>query len=62
MFPAASEAGGQLAGHLDPELVTDLLTSPLFYRRFVAHRPIPPGLVDEVIAHVLGGPHDRSDG
>jgi AcrR family transcriptional regulator len=47
---------GQLAGHLDPELVTDLLTSPLFYRRFVAHRPIPPGLVDDVIAHVLGAP------
>jgi AcrR family transcriptional regulator len=45
---------GQLAGHLDPELVTDLLTSPLFYRRFVAHRPIPPDLVDDVIAHVLG--------
>jgi hypothetical protein len=30
-----------------------LLTSPFFYRRFVAHRPIPPKLVDDVIAHVL---------
>ncbi|MFD2079642.1 DNA-binding transcriptional regulator, AcrR family [Actinopolymorpha cephalotaxi] len=45
---------GQLPDHLDAELVTDLLTSPFFYRRFVAHRPIPDGMVDDVIAHVLG--------
>jgi AcrR family transcriptional regulator len=44
---------GQLPAHLDPEVTTDLLTSPFFYRRFVAHRPIPPGMVDAVIAHVL---------
>ncbi|MGW0227418.1 TetR/AcrR family transcriptional regulator [Actinopolymorpha singaporensis] len=45
---------GQLPGHLDVELATDLLTSPFFYRRFVAHRPIPEGMVDAVVAHVLG--------
>ncbi|MFE9957164.1 TetR/AcrR family transcriptional regulator [Micromonospora sp. NPDC005299] len=45
---------GQLPHHLDPELSIDLLTSPFFYRRFVAHQPIPPRLVDDVIAHVLG--------
>ena len=45
---------GQLPGHLDPEVATDLLTSPFFYRRFVAHRPIPPELVGQIIAHVLG--------
>ena len=45
---------GQLPGHLDPEVTTDLLTSPFFYRRFVAHRPIPPGMVADVITHVLG--------
>ena len=37
----------------DLELLTDLLTAPLFYRRFVAHRPIPPGMVDAVITSVL---------
>ena len=44
---------GELGPDKDPELTTDLLTSPFFYRRFVAHRPIPPGMVDEVIARVL---------
>jgi AcrR family transcriptional regulator len=45
---------GQLPSHLDPELATDLLTSPLFYRRFIAHQPIPPSLVNDVVARVLG--------
>jgi AcrR family transcriptional regulator len=44
---------GQLREDLDPEVVTDLLTSPFFYRRLVAHRPIPPNFVDDVIAQVL---------
>ncbi len=44
---------GELPADSDPELTTDLLTSPFFYRRFVAHRPIPPTLVDDVIARVL---------
>ncbi|HEX3789717.1 MAG TPA: TetR/AcrR family transcriptional regulator [Pseudonocardiaceae bacterium] len=44
---------GQLSTDLDPEILTDLLTAPLFYRRFVAHQPIPPQLVTEVIRHVL---------
>jgi AcrR family transcriptional regulator len=47
---------GELKGHLDVELTTDLLTAPFFYRRFIAHHPIPPALVTEVIAQVLG-PH-----
>lgn len=47
---------GQLPDDLDPEVVTDLLTGPFFYRRFIAHRPIPPGLIDDVIAHVLTTP------
>jgi AcrR family transcriptional regulator len=45
---------GQLPADPDPELTVDLLTAPLFYRRVVAHRPIPPGLVDDLIAEVLG--------
>jgi AcrR family transcriptional regulator len=44
---------GQLPADLDPEMITDLLTGPFFYRRFIAHRPIPPGLVNDVITHVL---------
>jgi AcrR family transcriptional regulator len=53
---ARARERGQLAGDLDPEVVTDLLTAPFFYRRFVAHRPIPAGLIDDVIARVLGSP------
>ncbi|MFF0342565.1 TetR/AcrR family transcriptional regulator [Kribbella sp. NPDC004875] len=44
---------GELPPDTDPELTTDLLTSPFFYRHFVAHRPIPRTMVDEVIARVL---------
>jgi AcrR family transcriptional regulator len=47
---------GQLADDVDPEVVTDLLTSPFFYRRFIAHQAIPAGLVDDVIARVLTVP------
>jgi AcrR family transcriptional regulator len=53
---ARAHERGQLSGDLDLELVTDLLTGPFFYRRFIAHRPIPPGLVDDVIARVLSTP------
>jgi Tetracyclin repressor-like, C-terminal domain len=44
---------GQLPTSLDPDLTVDLLAAPFFYRRFVAHRPIPPNLITEVIAQVL---------
>lgn len=50
---ARARERGQLPAGLDPEVVTDLLTGPFFYRRFIAHRPIPPDLVDAVVAHVL---------
>jgi AcrR family transcriptional regulator len=45
---------GEVPAGLDLELAVDLLTAPFFYRRFVAHRPIPRGFVDDVIAQVLG--------
>src|SRR3954462_3248013 len=38
---------------VDPELVVDLLAAPFFYRRFVAHRPIPPDMPTVVVDHVL---------
>jgi AcrR family transcriptional regulator len=44
---------GELPPDSDPELTTDLLTSPFFYRHFVAHRPITAGMIDEVVARVL---------
>jgi AcrR family transcriptional regulator len=44
---------GELPPDTDPELTTDLLTSPFFYRRFVAHRPIPREMVADVIERVL---------
>jgi AcrR family transcriptional regulator len=47
---------GQLPADLDLEIVTDLLAGPFFYRRFIAHQPIPPQLVHDVIAHVLPTP------
>jgi len=47
---------GELPADPDPDLTVDLLAAPLFYRRFVAHREIPPALVDEVIVRVLGTP------
>jgi len=37
----------------DPELVVDLLTGPFFYRRFIAHRSIPPGMAAAVVDQVL---------
>jgi AcrR family transcriptional regulator len=56
---ARARERGQLRKDLDPEVVTDLLTGPFFYRRFIAHRPIPPDMVNDVIAHVLNTPAAR---
>jgi AcrR family transcriptional regulator len=50
---ARAQERGHLPDDLDLEVLTDLLASPFFYRRFIAHRPIPPQLVHDVIAHVL---------
>lgn len=44
---------GELPPDTDPELTTDLLTSPFFYRHFVAHRPIPRRMVGDVVVRVL---------
>jgi hypothetical protein len=44
---------GELPPDNDPELTTDLLTSPFFYRHFVAHRPIPHSLIGAVVERVL---------
>ncbi|MEV6849005.1 TetR/AcrR family transcriptional regulator [Actinoplanes sp. NPDC051411] len=52
---------GELPARLDLELTTDLLTAPFFYRRFIAHHPIPPTLVADVVAQILG-PHTPGTG
>jgi hypothetical protein len=44
---------GQLSTVADLEILVDLLSAPLFYRRFVAHQPIPASLIDDIIALVL---------
>ena len=44
---------GQIPAQTDLELATDLLTAPFFYRRFIAHRSIPPELISEVVQAVL---------
>ena len=44
---------GVLPEDVDPELVVDLLAAPFFYRRLVAHRPIPADMPRAVVDHVL---------
>jgi hypothetical protein len=44
---------GQLPADTDLELATDLLTAPFFYRRFIAHQPIPADLIGTVVQRVL---------
>jgi AcrR family transcriptional regulator len=44
---------GEIPADTDRELVVDLLAAPFFYRRFIAHRPIPPGMVAAVVDQVL---------
>ena len=54
---------GALPPDVDPELVVDLLAAPFFYRRFVAHRPIPADMPTLVVDHVLTAlrPDPRDD-
>ncbi len=46
---------GELRADVDPELVVDLLAAPFFYRRFVAHRPVPRDMAAMVVDGVLAG-------
>ena len=51
---AEAKRRGELASTADLELATDLLVGPLFYRRFIAHRPFPEGYAEAVVDGVLG--------
>jgi AcrR family transcriptional regulator len=44
---------GELPASADLELAIDLLSAPLFYRRFIAHRAFPEGYAVAVVDHVL---------
>lgn len=53
---------GELRGDVDPELVVDLLAAPFFYRRFVAHRPVPGDMPAAVVDRILAGLRTREEG
>src|SRR5450631_2280852 len=44
---------GQIPAEADLEVLVDLLTAPFFYRRFIAHRPIPRSMIPIIVDHVL---------
>jgi Tetracyclin repressor-like, C-terminal domain len=50
---AAVAHRGEIPADTDLELVVDLLAAPLFYRRFIAHRPIPAHMPAAIGDHVL---------
>jgi hypothetical protein len=56
---------GELAASADVDLAVDLLTAPVFYRRFIAHQPPAQGYVVALVDHVLaalGWRHRRTHG
>jgi AcrR family transcriptional regulator len=44
---------GEVAPDADLELLVDLLTAPFFYRRLIAHRPIPPSMARAIVDQTL---------
>lgn len=48
-----AQARGEIASDADPEVIVDMLTAPFFYRRLVAHRPIPTTLARSLVDQVL---------
>lgn len=50
------QAEGRIAADADAEVVVDLLTAPFFYRRLIAHRPLPPTLPQAIVDQVLPRP------
>jgi AcrR family transcriptional regulator len=49
----AGQLNGQIPADADLELVLDQLTAPFFYRRLIAHRPIPPTMASALIGQIL---------
>lgn len=46
----ASRARGELRADLHPELVTDLLLGPLYYRLFLSGEPLGPGSAEQLVS------------
>ncbi len=52
---------GEFRSDVDAELVVDLLAAPFFYRRFVAHRPVPDDMPAAVVDRILAGLRTREE-
>jgi AcrR family transcriptional regulator len=50
---------GELVEDTDPDLVVDLLAAPFFYRRLIAHQPMPADMPGAVVDHVLASVRRR---
>lgn len=46
--------GGELPGHLDPELAALALSGPIFYRRLMTENPMPASDIPHLVRQVLG--------
>lgn len=53
---ARGQAGGAIGNDTDAAFLAELLTAPLFTRRFINHLPVDDAFVDRVVARVLGTP------
>jgi AcrR family transcriptional regulator len=51
----SAQARGEIPPEADLEVAVDLLGSPVFYRRLIAHREFPVGYSESIINHVLRG-------
>jgi AcrR family transcriptional regulator len=49
----SAQGRGEIPPDADLEVAVDLLASPAFYRRLIAHRDLPRGYSASVIDHVL---------
>lgn len=50
---------GELAATVDPDVVVDMLTGPIFYRRLVSREPLDGDFVERVVDQVLAGAAPR---
>jgi AcrR family transcriptional regulator len=50
-----AQASGALRSDVSPNVATDLLVGPLFYRMFVQHAPVTETFVKQVLQYVLEG-------
>jgi hypothetical protein len=46
---------GEIPANLDPEVATDQLSGPLFYRRLITHSAITSEFVEEIVDSVIAG-------